>query len=1042
MLSPSSVQMQIFRNLARSFSSFARLCAVALCAVALRAAAADAQTADTSHVITLTGRVVASRDSQPVAGADVRIVGTSRVTRTGADGKFTFEDAPEGVFTVEARKFGFGQAAARDVRMARARSAGNSTELTTIVLKNERLRAQEVLSAGTAHSIPFDRTPFSADRIDSTDFPIPSTSSPLELLQGRIAGATALRSSGAPGADVFTSIRVPRPTLSALELLYVVDGVYLSNDNPNTLQDIESQDIVDIQVLKGPAASALYGVRAINGAIVMTTSRGNAIPVGKTEFKLRSEIGRDEVVEYFRPMRVHWFRVNANGDYVNAAGVVVPRAQRIASVTGIAETPFKEPIYDHGEQFFRRGLFNSQTLTARHNRAGGNAALSFSRTQQSGTVPNADGYWRQTIRLNGDKYFGTRVRIGLAASHTRADEEPFAGSFSNLMQFGPEIDLRAKEPSGLVPYIISPYGSEYGPINPLAQQLLTDRRVKRSRTLASINASYRALSWLTFDVAGSYDRARQTDSAVQRIFGELSGHVGERSVTSSLDTGYFTVLQAGATLSKRFGAFESRLMLRGESQNERHGFRTEFFYSKVFPVVKDTTGPQSTTESFTLSELKAGLAELQISSSQKYFADLLFRSEDHGQFGDAGPGLSSVRAGLSWIASNEGWYPGSSSHTLKIRFAHGRMDGVTRPYPSGSLGSSFTYQSAPSVASENEFGVDVALSSRAEMSVTRASTRSQSSVVSIGGLSWYSTRRIEFTGASTEARLNAQLVRRASGAQWSLGIIADRRRSKVARYNAGCFFDGTSSICEGSDLRTIWGFKAVTNKSELPAVHSNSQNAFDVNDDGFVVPVGPGNTWRDGKAKNLWGTMLTIDGVPYRWGYPFQTQPQNGLQGRERVGDGNPDVQFGIQNTVRFRGMRVFALLTGQVGGDLVNEEKQIRYGQGSHPDVDQSSKPDETRKPVGYYLALREVKPFVESAAYLRLAEASVGYVLNANNFPWLRAIGASAVELDLIGRNLFTSAEYDGLNLNRRLYAPGARFDFGYPPTRTFTLSTAIKF
>jgi len=244
----------------------------------------------------------------------------------------------------------------------------------------------------------------------------------------------------------------------------------------------------------------------------------------------------------------------------------------------------------------------------------------------------------------------------------------------------------------------------------------------------------------------------------------------------------------------------------------------------------------------------------------------------------------------------------------------------------------------------------------------------------------------------------------------------------------------------------MWGNQIVRDKANLPARHASSLNQFDVNDEGFVVPVGPGNTWRDGVSKKLWGTSVLIDGVSYGWGLPLPRYDENGQLWYGRIGDSNPAMKYGLNNNFRYGNFRLYVQATGQIGGDVYANSNQTYYASGDHPVVDQAGKPDELKKPVRYYNAVSNnnnlyLANFVESGTHVALSEVLFGYTLDARQFGFLSKGGISKIQMDLIGRNLRTFTHYSGLNVNAG--TPTVRFDDAtYPLTRTLTGVMTVSF
>ena len=98
---------------------------------------------------------------------------------------------------------------------------------------------------------------------------------------------------------------------------------------------------------------------------------------------------------------------------------------------------------------------------------------------------------------------------------------------------------------------------------------------------------------------------------------------------------------------------------------------------------------------------------------------------------------------------------------------------------------------------------------------------------------------------------------------------------------------------------------------------------FQVNDDGLLVWVGEGNSWKDGVAKGLWGTQTEINGRTYQWGHPIRHTHSTGNPAIVRIGDGNPDMHLGFSSNLRWKGLSVYALLDAQIGGDVYNRTNQ-----------------------------------------------------------------------------------------------------------------------
>ena len=759
--------------------------------------------------------------------------------------------------------------------------------------------------------------------------------------------------------------------------------------------------------------------------------------------------------------------MNEAGQYVDANGAVVARNQRVVQANGIMENPYTEPTYDHVAQFFRPGGFNTQTLTLQQNSAATNFSIAYSRNQQPGTVQYSDGYLRQSVRFNIDHRLKDQIQLGLSISHTRGYEDPEQISFTDLSRINPDVNLLEPEPFGTSPYKIIPDSTEQR-TNPLYRQLFNDNKTKRVRTLLNINASYRPISWLSFDGYGSYDRGdRLVTNYTPRGMTNLNGQgttVGSLVLFEDAVDGI--QFQGGATATKAFGDLTARLSARGEAQRESNPYFQATGSDFTITGIKDldVARTQTVTSGYTDRRSTAAFANLGVDYAGKYIGDVLFRREGNSLFGPSNRWNSFYRASAAWLINEEGWFPFESLNLFKVRYnigTAGTRPGFADQYDALGIdgNGAITRQALgnpllrPEIATEQEVGLDMIIKNRVQASFVYVSVHARDNLIGVPapaltGFNTFEANVGQITGNTLEGTIQARVLNNPKGLQWDVLLVGDHRRNFISEFNRTCYGDGILWRCEKTRLGTMWGNRLVRDKSSLLPVHANSGGAFDVNDEGYVVAVGEGNTWRDGKAKELWGSTVRVDGRSYPWGRPIvELDPATGQRWFGQIGDGNPGLQYGLQNTFRYKGFRIYGQIAGQFGGDVYNQVAQSLYASSDHPDVNQIGKPDELRKSTAYYSSgLADgnnpyLQNFVEDATYARLTEASVGYVLNADKFGFLRRIGANRLQIDLVGRNLFTATRYSGLNPQ----SSGAttRIDaLDYPLTRTFTLATTITF
>jgi hypothetical protein len=257
---------------------------------------------------------------------------------------------------------------------------------------------------------------------------------------------------------------------------------------------------------------------------------------------------------------------------------------------------------------------------------------------------------------------------------------------------------------------------------------------------------------------------------------------------------------------------------------------------------------------------------------------------------------------------------------------------------------------------------------------------------------------------------------------------------------------GVTYRCLNETLGIYYGRRFLTGMNQLPANLQPFASQFQVNDDGYVVWVGEGNSYRDGIKRNaagqlLWNTSGTVAGRAVRFGQPLVQLDSLGAPALVRVGDGLPKFHWGLTNSFRLGGLSVFGVLDSQVGAEVYNSTKQRMYQYYRHADVDQAGKAEELKKPIDYYFTIYNgnnvTEHFVEDATFVKLRELAVQYQLSPRRFRFLRGVGAETATIGLVGRNLFTWTNFTG-------YDPevSASDNFEYPNYRTVTALIEFSF
>ena len=237
---------------------------------------------------TVTGTVTEESGS-PLPGVNVLIEGTTTGTTTDLDGNYrlSVEEGATLVFTYvgfESQEVEVGSRSIIDISM------GGLTELQEVVVTAVGIETNKAQLGYAIQNVEAD------ELVQSRETNL------VNALNSKIAGVNVVSASGSPGAAARITIRGQTSITGSNEPLFVIDGVPLDNssrgngvagvDQGNRLIDVNPNDIASLTVLKGPAATALYGIRAANGAIIITTKRGKS---GVPEITVSSSVTFDEV---------------------------------------------------------------------------------------------------------------------------------------------------------------------------------------------------------------------------------------------------------------------------------------------------------------------------------------------------------------------------------------------------------------------------------------------------------------------------------------------------------------------------------------------------------------------------------------------------------------------------------------------------------------------------------------------------------------------------------------------------------------------------
>lgn len=275
----------------------------------------------------ITGKVV-DENKQPLPGATIIIVGTTKGGATAGDGSFTITGVKAGSYTLEAKFIGY-----TAMRTVVSISAGSNVVNFNLKPDSKNLNEVVVIGYGTQSKREVSG---SITTVSSKDFQTGTVTSPDQLIQGKVAGLS-VTTNGSPGSGSTIRIRGGASLTAGNDPLIVIDGVPLSNNGisgaANALALINSDDIESVTVLKDAAATAIYGSRASNGVMLITTKKGAK---GSPQVNVNSENSIGTVAKSIQVL---------SADQVRA--YVAANAPQLTSTLGTANTDWQKQIYQN-----------------------------------------------------------------------------------------------------------------------------------------------------------------------------------------------------------------------------------------------------------------------------------------------------------------------------------------------------------------------------------------------------------------------------------------------------------------------------------------------------------------------------------------------------------------------------------------------------------------------------------------------------------------------------------------------------------------------
>ena len=1003
-----------------------------LSALAVTAVSLLASTSALAQTRTVTGKVIEAGNGAPIGSAQVQIKGTTTGTLARDDGTFTII-APVQAITLTVRRIGFPP---QDVAVAATQ------ESVTITMSRDPLKLEEVVVTGLATGMSRRNLANSVATVGAEEVSkVPATSIE-NALQGKVAGAQIQQNTGAPGGGNRIRLRGITSLISTANPLYVVDGVVTadiaiapglnkvtlasgtgiavgSQENPvNRIADLNPNDIESVEVLKGAAASAIYGSKASAGVILITTKRGRG---GKPAFTLRTGAG-SSALAYEEHSR-HFTNI------ADAYAVFAP----------IAGTPQRAAVdqlfnpnlqIDYEKEAFGQHPFNWETSLGV---SGGNEQTRYlvsGLLKYDGGVAKNTYARKQNLRVNLDQNFGRKwvASINGEVLHNGNDRGLFgndnAGNsiYYTITKIPSWLDLRQR-PDGTYP--ASPFhaSNPFQTIDMFQNEESVWRSITSGRITYSPYTSDR--NQIRIVGVGGFDVFQQKNfvfSPPELYFEDDDGFPGTDALSYGQNINKNLNLNAIHVYTPAGGSFTATTSLgtqyetrdldvsRTVSQNLLSGL----------PNLRDGTRRDldeqaENVEDFGVFAQHEFLWKERLLLTGGIRADRSTNNGDTGQYfyypkAAASYRFAKVMRGVDEVKARVAYGESGNQPTFGQKFTNltaGSIGGIGGFTIGGTTGSK---DMRPERQREFEAGLDLALfGNKATVELTGFERRISDLLLD---------RTLPPSSGLGSERFNGGLMRvrgfessiniipsQFAGVQWNARINFALNRAKIMELPVPPFLFSTAQV---GAVRIEQG------KSPTQLIGNDTVSVADKTPDG-----------RDSVGLKVGQVVPVV------------------------MGDGNPDYTVGFSNDFKWRAFSAYVLIDRQQGG-------MVAAGTWRHYDLGGNSRDFDVKTPSGERLGDQRVRvyrnvtrTYYQDASFTKIREVTLGARVPKSWLARMRPLqGITDAQLSVSGRNLYWWTPYrggdpefsnfgagnDNLQRNRELGA--------YPASRSFWVNLNLGF
>ena len=962
----------------------------------------------------ITGKVTDQRDGSPISGASVTVKNKDEGTVTDAAGNFSIRAADNATLVIS--YIGYVVVEVPISQASVIRLAPGSNELTEVVVVGYGQTVKRELTSSIA-------------KVKGSEVANTPVANFNQALQGRAAGVFVEANNGKVGEGVKVRIRGQGSVNASNAPLYVVDGIPISTGtlSGNALADINFNDVESFEILKDAAATAIYGSRAANGVVLITTKRGKS---GAPKFTVGFQYGNNkptnkrgflntaEYLELFREAAIaagkyHYNRAGNWRGYASEQAAVNDMITfiegRFTRYSGHSNWRTQETNTNWEDLAFQDANVGAVDVSA----SGGN-----DRTRYffSGSYNNQDGilfgnnFDRISARINLDQQLAAKFRMGLNISLSRTNAQRVAQD----NQFLTPMQIVALAP-------ITPVKNQAGDFY--------DRPVTTyyNPLIETVNSEFKSYSYRNIGSAyGQYDFTPnlflRTEFGIDLNNLNDEEFYGSKTILGGATSGFgrSTWLRNTRYTTNTYANFK-------KSFNEMHSFDATlgFAFEKGTSRTTSTEGEQFPSDDLrtldNAGKITNGGSSLAENAIESYFGRINYAFKGKYLLGVSGryDGSSvfgvnkrygffpSVSAG--WVISEEAFLKGNSTFSfLKLRGSYGELG--------NSLGFG-NYAAQAAFTAGRYAGASVLVPGRLGNTNLTWETSNQ---YDIG---------LEFGFLQNRITVEVDYYKKSS-AQNNNGFIFNLPVPLTSGYasyitnlgeieNKGVELTINSTNIAGKDFRWTTNFNIAYNKNKVLRIDGD-QDTLSFNDGRYMNALIVGQSIGVHYGQKYAGVdPANGDALYFKQDGKTTTNDYNEA-GQFVVGDPNPLYFGGMNNTFTYKGIELSVLLQGVFDYDIVNGAGGFMSARADWFDNQTRDQLGRWRKPgditnipearinrFGDFASPSVSTQYMEDGSYIRFKNVTLAYNLPQN---WLRKARLSSARLYITGINLATFTDYTG--------------------------------